>query len=403
MDKWHIAALLIAIVAIVAVSLKFAHGRRIGRACLSNLGTSARHALPKRILLGLVLAAVLLALPLGIIEMAYRFQWVDTYRAELRAYNSPDTLAGARNGPTLLALGDSFTAGTAAYPDALASILPGWRIVNGGISGTGIIQANIVAPRRLRTFKPTVCVYQLFVGNDLFDIRYPTRGAHLSPARRLYWFLATRARSLAFINYRLGQWRGVGPATYVPFHPSCVPPQTFDPDRYDPRERLYLTAEPTLLEDQALVTPRRAADYGRLLRGLTRLRDLCRQSGSSLVLLAIPHAAQAAPVYRQRMQELGATFSDPERMAEPEYPFLAGIRLAFAGDPDVVVVNPLPALQASERRGIPVYFVNDGHLNRAGQECVARELASSIAPFLEQSKDWSQTNACATLRLTRGG
>jgi len=332
--------------------------------------------MPKRVLFGLVLAAVLLALTLGTIELAYRYQWVDTYRVELRAYNPPDILRGARSGPTLLALGDSFTAGTGAYPDALIALLPGWRIVNGGIPGTGIVQANVVAPRRLRTFKPAVCVYQLFAGNDLFDIRYPAGGARLSPARRLYWFLASRARSLAFINYRLGQWRAGAPATYAPFQPSPAPPQDFSPDRYDPRERLYLAAEPTLLEDQVLVSPRRAADYGRLLRGLARLRDLCRESGSPLVLLVIPHAAQVAPVYRERMQKLGAAFSAPERMAEPDYPFLAGIRQAFSGDPDVVVVNPLPALQASERKGVPVYFANDGHLNRAGQECVARMLVS---------------------------
>lgn len=339
---------------------------------------AARTSPAKRVLFGTAYAAVLLGATLGLVETAYRGQWVDTYRPELRAYNPPEVLAGGVDAPALLALGDSFTAGTASYPGMLATLLPGWRIVNGGLPGTGIVQANAVAPRRLREFRPSVCVYQLFAGNDLFDVRYPTRGPGLSPARRLYWFLAARLRSLAFLNYRLGQWRARVPTAYAPDRREPVPDAAFDPERYDPRERLYLAAEPALLDNHMLVRPERARDYERLLAGLAELRESCRRTNTRLVLLAIPHAAQVAPVYRERMRMLGAAFGDPDRMEDHDYPFLAGIRQAFADDPDVRIVDPLPDLQALERNGIPVYFANDGHLNRAGQECVARALAARL-------------------------
>ena len=90
-----------------------------------------RYSVLKRAMFGAVLAGIVLALTTGIVELAYRFQWLDTYRAELRAYNPPDVINGAWKGPTLLAMGDSFTAGTASYPDMLRSLLPGWRIING--------------------------------------------------------------------------------------------------------------------------------------------------------------------------------------------------------------------------------------------------------------------------------
>ena len=62
------------------------------------------------------------------------------------------------------------------------------------------------------------------------------------------------------------------------------------------------------------------------------LRDLCRKSNTILVLLVIPHASQVAPVYLDRMRQIGATFTAPERMAAPDYPFLAGIRRAFSNE-----------------------------------------------------------------------
>ncbi len=336
------------------------------------------HSASKSVMFGIALTCIMVGLTTGVLELAYRFQLLDTYRSELCAYNPHDVINGAWQGQTLLAIGDSFTAGTASYPDVLRSLLPGWRIVNCGIPGTGVVQADIVAPNRLRKFKPTVCVYQIFVGNDLFDIRYPAGGSHVAVARRVYWYLASYLRSLSFLNYRLGQWKSGTPAKYTPFVCGPAKPEIFSIDRYDERERIYLSAEPLLLENQVLVTPARARDYDREIEGLLKLRELCRKSNTMLVLLVIPHAAQVAPVYMDRMMQIGATFTDPERMAAKDYPFLAGIRRAFSNDPGVVIVDPLPALKAAEGQGISVYFTNDGHLNRAGQQRVAQVLVDAI-------------------------
>ena len=45
--------------------------------------------------------------------------------------------------------------------------------------------------------------YQVYVGNDLFDIRYPTNWHTISPARNIYWFLANHLRVVGYLNYRL--------------------------------------------------------------------------------------------------------------------------------------------------------------------------------------------------------
>lgn len=349
--------------------------------------TVRRRSCLKRVAFGTVLVGIVLALIIGTVELAYRFQLLDTYRPELDAYNPPDVTGDAIASPTLLAMGDSFTAGTASYPEVLRALLPGWRIINGGVSGTCVIQANIIAPRRLRRFKPDVCVYQIFAGNDLFDIRYPAGGERLTSARRGYWFLASHLRALSFINYRLGQRTAGSPSTYASSVWLPNNSDIFSIDRFDQRERLYLATEPSLLENQVLVLPPRADDYERLLQGLARIRAMCRKSNTTLVLLLIPHAVQVAPVYMDRMRQIGATFTAPERMMALDYPFLSGIRNVFSNDSAVVVLDTLATLQAAERDGTPVYFANDGHLNRAGQDRVAQVVFDAVIKIYSEGSE----------------
>ncbi|MBP7828760.1 MAG: hypothetical protein KA248_02455 [Kiritimatiellae bacterium] len=338
----------------------------------------------RRIAQGLLLAALAAGLLVAGLELAYRRQWVDTYKPELRAYNPPSALGPYDPRETVVILGDSFTAGWGTYPDLLRERLPYLRIVNAGVPGTGIAQARLIARRRLAQFPPRLCIYQLYAGNELFDLRYPSRGEALGPARKAYWAVANRLRFASFLNYRLGQVRhGARLATRPETRPA--PPAAaeapFSVEKYDAREKLYLAAEPSLLEDQVLVRGERAHDYGRLMGELRELHALCRARGSRLALLVIPHACQVHPAYLDRMRQLGARFEQPDRMPELEYPFLSGLRAAFEGEADVEIIDALPDLQQAEARGETVYFQNDGHLNARGQRLVADRLAPLLEPL----------------------
>ena len=323
---------------------------------------------------GCLLALSSVAVPFLLLEAVYRGQWVETYAPELRAYNPPDALLSTEDRPTLLAMGDSFTAGVVSYPNALRESRPEWRIVNAGLPGTGIVQSRAICARRLKRFDPDCCVYQVFVGNDLLDLRYPWDGENLSLVRRAYWWLAMRWRSLGFLNYRLAQWSSPNPPAYEEFFAAKDLKTPFSPEAYDARERLYFQAEPHLVESQVRLQGRRAGDYVRWLNELSALRREFGSRNCLVILLVIPHAAQVAPIYIERMGRLGARFSEPAEMMKTDYPFVEGIRRRFAGDSQVIVVDPLPDLQAAEREGRAVYFSNDGHLNRTGQEIVARKV-----------------------------
>jgi hypothetical protein len=346
-----------------------------------------------RIALRLTLPAAGLALGLGLVELAYRFQWVDTYRPELELYNDPAELARTGGRPALLVMGDSMTAGSATWAGLLRTTQDRFDVINASISGTGVIQAAIVAPERFERFAPERFVYQVFPGNDLFDVRYPVEWGALPFERNLYWSLAHRLRSLAFLNYRLVQTRAAWAAGAAPQR--ADPPAldailaapephidrgAFAPERYTEQIRLYFRAEPHLLENQILVRPEREADYRVFLDTLGDLLAHCDPAWCRAAVLVIPHAAQVDARYLEEMRALGARFDDPDALLAPDPPFLARLRehLAGRGLAGVQVIDPSAVFREHERQGRPVYFRNDVHLSQYGQavlaDAVAREL-----------------------------
>src|SRR6266705_4883245 len=153
-----------------------------------------------------LLLALLVLLSLGlallVLEWVYRAQLVDTYRPELRTFN-PAPVSAPDGKPALLVMGDSFTAGRTSYAGLLQDTLQEWRVINAAVSGTGVLQALYMAQNRFAQFHPAIFLYQVYVGNDLFDVRYPTNWRTISPVRNIYWLLANHLRVLSYLNYRL--------------------------------------------------------------------------------------------------------------------------------------------------------------------------------------------------------
>ncbi|MEM9022581.1 MAG: hypothetical protein AAGB22_02480 [Bacteroidota bacterium] len=316
-------------------------------------------------------------LVLGLLEVTYRFQWVDFYSPEFSILNpsaNPD-----HSGTTVLIGGDSFSADSSGYVSDLRKQLPQHQILNAAIPGTGIIEAATVLPGRIAHYQPDIFVYQLYVGNDLLDISHPIDFQANSIARNLYWMASDRARSLAFMNYRFGQLKsslfGEAPLSAMP----VTDEREFDPPLYAARSHLYFKAEPNLVSNSVNLTNGREEDMSRLvdeLQGLTdQLPETCR-----IYLLVVPHCAQLNDRYLFRMTQVGAAFPEPGQLLETEFPFLRQLELAYANDERCTVINALPALRARDSESDPVYYANDPHLNPRGKRVLAellfRELSS---------------------------
>jgi len=257
----------------------------------------------------------------------------------------------------------------------LRDALPDWRVVNSAVSGTGVLQALYMAPRRFDQFEPSVFVYQVYVGNDLFDIRYPVNWRSASAARNLYWFFANHLRVVGYLNYRLGQLREpTATSSNAPSDAGATTETTdaFAVERYDPRVKAYLRADPSLLEDSIFVQGRQD-DYAVFLDRLSRLLSYCRPEGCRAYVLVVPHASQVDEAYVTQMTQLGARFTNPALLRTLEYPFLIHLRQRFSGWSNVRVVNPLGRLREAQARQA-VFNANDEHLNPAGQ----REIAAIV-------------------------
>lgn len=326
-----------------------------------------------------------------LLEAAYRFAMFDPYGPELRAYNSVEDLATKIPARTVLVMGDSMTAGARSYPALMRGAIPDLRVINAGIPGSGILQANIVAAKRFREFDPDVFLYQITVGNDLLNLRYPIHWRKVSFARNVYWSVVHRLRLIEYLNYRSGQLAfSIRHREFLRDRAAGGPPEPrscgYDPDEFDPLEytkriRIYFQADPGYLEDQVLVRASRERDFERLLDGLQRLLGHCDPESCRSFLLLVPAPPQVDPAYLDRFRRIGARFGDPAQLQQTEYPFLRRLREALAGSGQghVTLLNPIDALREAEQRGNPVFFLHDDHLNDCGQDVLAKVVSAAVA------------------------
>ena len=315
----------------------------------------------KRILFFSTYVIFCLACFLAIFEVIFRYQLVDFYRPELRAFNRAADLGNSPR-KTLMGMGDSLTAGWYTWLAYLRRQLPAYRVINGAISATGIFEPLYTAPRRFREFHPQVFIYQVFVGNDLQDIRRPLNWRTMTLPRYVYCFMCSylRLHSLSFANYRLGQLlhnpgSGTTQITDPPFSSATYPKSV----------RIYTQAEPYNLEDTVLASGERAPDVVTLIAGI---KKLCSYAGPDCrkYVVVIPDSAQVNDLYLDHLKQLGAQVRDPQALHQADYPLVIRLRkeLAVAG---IKVLNPLPLFQGLEQLGQRLYYQNDPHLKPVGQ------------------------------------
>lgn len=329
-----------------------------------------------------IIVSLLLAV-LGV-NFVYTSGLIDFYKPELVSFNSKNDLSEESKQDTLLIMGDSFTAGNHSYPSILRNILP-YRVINAGVPGTGIIQTAIMAKGRIARFKPKVFIYQIYVGNDLFDITYPVNWKTISPARNIYWLIVSRVQVIGYINYRLGQIKASENQRDIEY-PSArafeKDDEIFSAERYTKRELIYSIAEPDLVNNSVLLEGARKKDFDTLIDRLVEVLKTVPADCKKIVLV-VPHKAQVNESYLRESIAIGVQFPDPGRILNSDYPFFTQLRKRLPVD--VVTLNALLPLRKAESSGIKVYYANDGHLNNNGQKIVAEYIGSHVKSLASNS------------------
>ncbi|MEW6659619.1 MAG: hypothetical protein AB1424_13240 [Thermodesulfobacteriota bacterium] len=326
----------------------------------------------KRVLFFGAYLILCLACFLLVFEGIYRYQLLDFFQPELRAHNRPGDLRDATR-KTLLAMGDSFSAGQNTWVAFLRQHLPNYRVISSAVPATGVFESLFMAPRRFREFHPQVFIYQIYVGNDIQDIRRPLNWRTMTLPRYMYGFLCSYLglRSLTFANYRLAQLlRSSGSET----EPNADPP--FSPSTYPVSVTIYTQAEPANLEDTILARGERGRDVATLIDGIKKLVSYAGPQCHKYVVV-IPDPSQVSDFYLDHFQQLGAQVRDPQGWQRDGYPLLIRLQegLAAAG---VKVLNPLPLFQGQERQGQRLYYQNDSHLKPVGQSLLGEFILGQL-------------------------
>ncbi|MEM6726160.1 MAG: hypothetical protein AAF598_19105 [Bacteroidota bacterium] len=311
-----------------------------------------------------------------LLEGIYRWYWFDFYAPELTGLNDSNYLEEQSDQPTILVGGDSFTADPIAYVSHLRDSLPNYRVVNAGVPGTGIIQHQIYLPKRIRQFDPDIFIYQIYLGNDLLDIRHPWN-EDLSLLRNVYWKVTDQFRFLSFLNFRFA---GLRYRYYNDTNAQYAPKDTeaFSPEAYSPRQKLYFQAEPDLLLNTVNLEGQRLSDFERLLHGICKLHRRLPET-CQMVVVAIPHCMQVNAVYEKRMGLIGA---NTRRALSAPAIFTEVLKKELAKD-SISVLDPTNFLASKDRMSNSLYYSNDPHLNGAGHAILGQFILSAL---LEKQK-----------------
>ncbi len=297
-------------------------------------------------------AIIIGIITLFLFELSYRYQWIDFYAREWSWQNS-EVDRGAKK--RVLIFGDSFSADPGGWVGMLRDSLTDHAIYNASVSGVGPETFSLIFAQRMEEVSPQEVIVQLYVGNDLYDIEKPVSWSKLGFFRNLFWSVSNDFRVLNFLNYRLGQ---ASPEDFVESDPKDA--DAFAAQSYSPRTRLYILGDDNY-PASVINAGRRDERFNEMLGLLEEMKAACPKD-TRFTVLVIPHCTQVASVYRDRYKELGAKISAKGVSKDAWIKGLDGFS----------VIDPLSVFEDAEVEGRAVYFANDPHLNKTGNELLTR-------------------------------
>ncbi len=319
---------------------------------------------------------------MGALEGIYRSGLVDFYKTEWELLN--DSLDKVhlkkRDKPIIHVFGDSFTATPLAWLTDLRSEFPETVFVNHAVPGTGIRQALIIARSRLSNNESADILYQIYVGNDLTDIRHITNSQSISATRKIYWEVGNRFLFPSFVNYRMGQFYAFRKYKSR-MESKPLAEDTLKHEKFPSHELQLIASEPDFILNSVLLQNGREKDMKELVSGLKKLIKYQKPT-ARMYLLVVPHCTQVDIHYRNDYEKRGVKFPADSLFYQNNYPFIAALESEFSQFPTVKILNPLPALKEAEAQSRErVYKTNDIHLNTLGNKIIYQIIKKKINPY----------------------
>ncbi|MBK9670833.1 MAG: hypothetical protein IPO70_00970 [Bacteroidetes bacterium] len=316
-----------------------------------------------------------LFIALLLLEISYRYYWIDFYRAELNLLNSTFKKDSKK---TVLIFGDSFSASPDSYVKNLRDSFPQFELVNAAVSGTGIQEVSAMLDYRVNQVNPSLVLYQVYVGNDLTDIEKPVNFKTVSFTRSVYWKLCNYLYSLRYLNYKAGQLSFLVGINKEQEKASSV--DVFSALQFSPREKLYLQADSSLPASIIYLNEKYKHAQHKYIQELQYLNGYLQAKKIPLLLVIVPHCTQVNEHYANHFKELGAVINEQLYTDTSDYPFYTLLKKELQSNSMSVTANPLEKFRTCDTASYRLYFENDIHLTAKGQT----ELAKYIVPWLKE-------------------
>ncbi len=314
----------------------------------------------------------ILIVTLSVLEVVYHNQLFDFYCVELNTLNSQQELHS--NKKKILILGDSFGAQQKSYVQLLKDSLHNFSVINSSVPGTSAREMSYLSQRRIDQFNPDKIIIQMYVGNDLIDIKHAYNFHTISWVRNFYWFMADNFSSLAWINYKLGALR-----TNLDYEQNFVVPSntdSFSVANYNGRVKLLIRANARFIAQSILLEDEKyQCAFRELTNYISAIEKRFHQThpNGEIVLVCIPHCSEVNQHYKINYEKLGALFNRSEYKSEVN--FNSKLKLQFE---ELTFVNIMDSLSQAEINGTAVYFQNDEHLNKKGQQIVGQQILHQL-------------------------
>lgn len=323
----------------------------------------------KRILKGLLKIGIIGVLVIILFELSYRFSVIDFYKPELEVLNTKHAIAS--HDIDYLVFGDSFSAAQDNYIDFLSNS-SNKIFLNSSVIGIGIKQVNTFANRRLNRYNPKNIIYQVYIGNDLTDVNHLTNYKTLSIARNLYWELSDVILSSSYINYRLGYLKSSNKkAETITFN------TPFSVKYYNQRSKIYFKSDGSYLYKTVTVTEDFEKRYSIWIEELKEFIESIPKN-TKMHILFIPHCAQVNSFYRDNISKIGGVFTNEDKFAKIQYSFFEKASSDLKNYKNVTLLNPLKRFREVDSINHRLYYLNDPHLNKLGQEVLGKYIKEQL-------------------------
>jgi hypothetical protein len=287
-----------------------------------------------------------------VLELSYRYQWIDFFKTEFKALNK-DVKPNRAN---VLVFGDSFTAYPNGYVAHFRKEHPELNVINCSLPGSGPYEMELMASRRISDYPPKGIIYQMYVGNDLTDIAPLVNWSELSFSRNCYWSVKPYFEIFGLFSRRLS-------GLQTDFDPKKLKQDTasFSTKWYSPRTKMMIRAESNYINHAIQAKGEMKEAMERAKESVAYLRELVPKK-VPIYIVVIPHFSQVTKSYGSNYQQL----SGHKSSRKINYRFIREISKVKG----VKVLNPMRYFRERESNGEQLYFSNDPHLNETGQKAL---------------------------------